>query len=125
MLLALDEFHDQRLPGGHVHCVDDALHQAQDDQMRNANRMRQRKGRERKGLEHGTNLRAHQEPVPVDPVHPDPGKRREEENRNLAGESDHAQQKRRGTQMIHQHSDAVCVIQLPTSEMICPAKNRR
>ena len=38
MLLALDEFHNQRLPGGHVHRVDDALHQAQDDQMRSADR---------------------------------------------------------------------------------------
>jgi hypothetical protein len=64
--------------------------------------MRKRKGREREGLEHGTNLRGDQEPVPVDPVHPDPGKRCEQENRDLAGETDHPQQKRRRTQMIHQ-----------------------
>ena len=102
MLLALDEFHHQRLPRRHVHRVDDALHQAQEDQMRNPDRTREREGRERKGLEHGANLRADQQPMPVEPVHPDTGKRRQEEDRDLAGEADHPQQERRRTQMINQ-----------------------
>jgi hypothetical protein len=45
---------------------------------------------------HGaTGLRPHQQPAAIEPLHPNAGKRPEQERDNLTGEADDAQQQRR------------------------------
>ena len=56
-------------------------------------------------LEHGEGLGPEQEALALPPVGHHPGKRPQEQGRNLIGEGDHTQQKRRSGDPVHQPAD--------------------
>jgi hypothetical protein len=55
----------------------------------------QRKGSQRKRLEHGEELGGNEQSVAIQAVHPNSGKRRENKHGRLAGKTNYTQQKRR------------------------------
>ncbi len=94
MLLLFDKFDDHDLAHRQVHGVDQALHEAHQDENRFVDGVRKRECRQPERLQHGQRLRPDEQLVAVDAVNPDSGEGREEKDRYLARETDQSQEKR-------------------------------
>ena len=104
ILAGFDHLHHEGLAGRHVEGVDEALGQAQPEDVRDGDGPAQGQHRQRERLEHRKHLRDHEGGVPVPPIDPYSSKRRQKERWDLSGKAHHSQQKRRVGEAVHQPS---------------------
>ena len=91
----VDHPHHERLPGGNLDRVDDALEHRQPDDPRHVDVAAQGQGRQRQRLRHRQHLGGDEHLVAIPAVEPDPGQRRQDERRRLTGKTHQAEQERR------------------------------
>jgi hypothetical protein len=102
ILAAIDDLHDEALSGRDVKRVDQALHDGENDQVRDVDRAAEGEPREGERLKHRQRLRRNDGAAEVPAINQHAGDGREEKRRDLPGEADDAEQRRRVSQAIDQ-----------------------
>ena len=90
--LVLDHLDHERLAAGHVKCVDEPLEDAEREDFRDGDAMRERERGKGQRLQGGEHLRPDEHGALVPAIDPDSGEGRQQKSRNLPREADDAEQ---------------------------------
>ena len=102
VVFVVDQFREQGLPRRHVEGVDQALAEAQHDDLSDRDPAPQRQHGHGQGLQHGEHLGEDQQVVAIPAIDEHAGERGEKERGKLPGKAHHAEHQRRAGQAIDQ-----------------------